>query len=229
MKRVLLSLLLIVLMVGIALAGCAKPAPSPAPTPAPAPPKTLDIGIVTPLTGPTAFLGTQMKNAVLLAIDDQNVAGGVTIAGQKYVLDAIIRDSKADVVVGRSTAEELVFHKKVKVIAGPFLGDAIGAQSITEKNKVIGFFTIPVVPSTTGADKPYTFFFAPPMEQLCNNPAAYIQKFHPEAKTVLSLAPDLPDLPVWELAIKTICPRYGLNWLGMEKFPVDVTDFMPVI
>ena len=91
------------------------------PPPAPAPPKTLDIGILTPLTGPGAYVGTNIQNAILLAIDDQNKQGGVTIAGQKYMLNPIIRDSKLDVVVGKNVAEELVFDKEVKVIAGPFV------------------------------------------------------------------------------------------------------------
>lgn len=43
------------------------------------------------------------------------------------------------------------------------------------------------------------------------------------------MAPDLPDLPVWELAIQITCPKYGLNWLGMEKFPIDTKDFAPII
>ena len=55
MKRVLLSLVLIVLVVGIAIVGCAKPTPAPTPAiqPCTTPPKILDIGIATPLTGAT--------------------------------------------------------------------------------------------------------------------------------------------------------------------------------
>ena len=135
MKIVLLSLILIALVMGIAVAGCVKPAIAPTPVPAPEPPKTLDIGILTPLTGTYAFIGTMVQNGVLLAIDDQNKQGGVTIAGQKYVLNAIIRDSKCDVVVGKSVAEELIFDKGVKVIVGPFIGDAIGAQTVTEQTR----------------------------------------------------------------------------------------------
>jgi ABC-type branched-subunit amino acid transport system substrate-binding protein len=49
-----------------------------------APPKTLDIGIAMPLTGPAADLGTDVRNTALIAIDDQNAQGGVKIAGEKY-------------------------------------------------------------------------------------------------------------------------------------------------
>ncbi len=71
------------------------------------PAKTLDIGIACPLTGPFSFIGTSLQNGALLAIDDQNKQGGVTIAGQKYMLNPIIRDSKQDLVLGKTIAEEL--------------------------------------------------------------------------------------------------------------------------
>jgi hypothetical protein len=61
-----------------------------------------------------------MQNAVLMVIDDQNAEGGVTIAGRKYMLNPIIRDTKFDLLVGKSVTEEL-FDKGVKAIAGTFV------------------------------------------------------------------------------------------------------------
>jgi ABC-type branched-subunit amino acid transport system substrate-binding protein len=49
---------------------------------APEPAKTLDIGVATALTGPAAYIGSQLMNGILMAIDDQNEQGGVTIVGQ---------------------------------------------------------------------------------------------------------------------------------------------------
>ncbi len=239
MKRVLLSLVLIVLVVGIALAGCAKPAPSPAPTPAPAPPKTLDIGIMVPLTGPAANLGTNIQNAILLAIDDQNKGtmlaggqnkeGGVTIAGQKYMLNGIVFDDKFDIVVSKNIAEDLVFNKGIKVIAGPFLADAVGVQTVTEKNKVMFFAVAADVPGLASPNKPYTFFCTGGAHRLTTGGGAYIQKFYPELKTVASVNPDLPSLPAWQGTAERLFPRYGFESLGWEKFPADTKDFMPVI
>ena len=229
MKRILLSLMLIVLVVGIAVAGCAKPAPSPAPTPAPAPapPKTLDIGIATPLTGWAAFLGEDSKNGIEFAMEDQNKKGGVTIAGQKYLLNAIVRDTKAEVPTGRSIAEELIFDKKVKVIAGPFIADSIGTQPITEANKVIMIACNPI--AGCGPDKPYSFFCGGyPVECLAPG-AAYMQKFYPEKKTVFSMIPQIADAKQWADAVKDVCKLYGLNWLGTDGIPMESKDFMALI
>jgi ABC-type branched-subunit amino acid transport system substrate-binding protein len=241
MKRVLLSLMLIALVVGIAVAGCAKPAPAPtpAPTPAPAPPKTLDIALLTPLTGGAADFGTNVQNAILLAMDDQNKGimmaggqkeeGGVTIAGEKYMLNPIIRDTKMDVVLGKNLAEEMVFKNGIKVIAGPFLGDAVGAQTVTEKNKVMLFASVADISGLCGPKKPYTFFVVSGAHSCTVGLSAYIQKFYPDLKTVLTMSPDSPALAVWVNTAQQIMPRYGLEWQGVEKFPLDTKDFAPFI
>jgi ABC-type branched-subunit amino acid transport system substrate-binding protein len=121
------------------------------------PSKTLDIGIATPLTGPAAHIGMNMKNALLMAIEDQNAQGGVKIAGEKYLLNPIILDTKKDAAVGKAVAEQLVYDKKVKVIAGPFIDDSIGAQSVTEPNKIIAFFCDPLYSKYDGTRQ--TLFF----------------------------------------------------------------------
>ncbi len=224
MKKVFLSALGVFLIAGLIFVGCAQPAQAPS-----SPPKTLDIGVASALTGPMAFVGTLIKNAALLAIDDQNKEGGVTIAGQKYLLNAIVRDTKQDLVLGKNIAEELIFDKGVKVIIGPYISDAIGAQRATEPNKVIAIFAGVIVPGMCGPDKPYSFFWNAPFEQYYVSPAAYVQKFYPEAKTVVSFSPDIPSIPSFVVAIESVLPQYGLTWLGIEKFPLGTKDLTPVI
>ena len=192
-------------------------------------PKTLDIGIATPLTGPAAHLGTNIKNAALIAIDDQNAQGGVTIAGKKYLLNPIILDTKKDAAVGKAVAEQLVYDKKVKVVIGPFIDDAIGAQPVLESNKILSFIVTPSTKDMTGPNRPYSFFFSGPIPQMFNTVTAYLQKFYPNAKTVLSMAPDLPDTVMFLNSSQMMCKLYGLEWVGAEKFPFGTTDFSPFI
>ena len=229
MKRVSINLVIIILVLATAMVGCTKPAPAITPASNAQPPKTLDIGIATPLTGDLAFVGITLKDGTLLAIDDQNKQGGVTIDGQKYMLNPIIRDTKQDVVLGKSIAEELIYDKGVKVIIGPFISDAMGAQTVTEPNKVIDFVAAPIVDAMTGPQKPYTFFWSPTLGQLYVNTAAYIPKFYPEAKTVVSITCDIPTVPSLLNAIKVVFPQYGLQWLGVEKFAVGTKDLTPTI
>jgi len=191
--------------------------------------KTLDVGIATPLTGPAAHLGTNIKNAALMAIDDQNAKGGVKIAGETYMLNPVILDTKMDAAAGKTVAEQLVFEKKVKIVMGPFIDDAIGAQPVLESNKILSYIVTPSTPDMTGPNKPYTFFFSGPIPQMFNTVVAGVRHFHPDAKTVVSMAPDLPDTPMFFNSSQMMCKLYGLNWIGAEKFPFGTTDFSPMI
>jgi branched-chain amino acid transport system substrate-binding protein len=231
MKKLAISVLGAAIVLAVLLGGCAAPAsvPPPSSAPAAAPPKVLKIGVSSPLTGSAAEHGTNIQNGALMAIDDQNAEGGVTIGGQKYTLQAVVRDNKWDIMQSRSVAEELVFNEGVKAIAGTFVQDSVGTQTVTEKNKVILFPLVVVVPSMTGPDKPFTFFTGYPFIQMYDDKLAYIQKFYPNDKKILSMVIDLPDLEAFMGSIKTLAPRYGLDWQGYEKFPITITDFSPVI
>ncbi len=230
MKKMLLAAVVGALLSGLILGGCAKPSAAPAPSaPAPAPEQSLSIGVASPLTGTMAFLGTEITNGISLAIDDQNAKGGVTIGGQKYVIKPILQDTKADLVVAKSIAEDLIYNKKVKIIAGPFMGDAVGIQAVTEPNKVLGFFVTVLLPTMVGPNKPYSFFCVFPFPQMIYKCLYYIQKKYPQAKTVLSLEGDTPDAPTFVSATQSACALLNYNYLGFEKVSLDTTDFTPVI
>ena len=55
MKRILLSLILIVLVIGLAVVGCAKETPSPAPTPAPTKTEPIKIDYLSTSTRQTGY------------------------------------------------------------------------------------------------------------------------------------------------------------------------------
>jgi branched-chain amino acid transport system substrate-binding protein len=191
-------------------------------------PKTLDIGIATPLTGPAANVGTNYRNGVQLAIDNWNAKGGVTIGGQKYMLNAIVRDTKFNPVNAKTVAEELVYDKKVKVIFGPSQVDMAGMQAVTEQNKVITFSQSPYKEGT-GPEKPFTFFLGGYPEKMYALGALYMKKYYPQAKRVVSVFADLPDAPTWTKAAENSCAKFDYTWLGMEKYPANTTDFSAVV
>lgn len=221
------AVLLIFLVATLAVSGCAAPAPAPKPTPAPT--LTLDIGVASALSGFAADLGADLTTGALQAIEDQNKEGGVTIAGQKYTLNPIQRDTKMDLVAARSIAEELVFDKKVKIIFAPAIIDAIGMQPVTEANKVINICLQVIIPAMCSPDKPYTFFSAGPLLQFYNITVGYIATFYPQAKTMVSTMPDLADTPSFVGPAQKMCQQYGLTWLRSEFFPISTKDFSPMI
>ena len=191
-------------------------------------PKTLTMGIATPLTGPAANVGANYRNAVLLAMEHQNAKGGVTIGGQKYLIDAITRDTKFDVTVAKTVSEELVFDKKVKIIFGASPVEMASMQAITEPNKILLFGMSPIA-GQVGPEKPYTFILGGYPDAMYTQGALYIKEHHPQATKVASTYADLPDMPMAESAAKNTMSRFGFTWLGMEKWAAGTSDFSAVI
>lgn len=117
MKK-LMTLLALLGILAVVVAGCVAPPPAPA-AEAPAPAEaateeaapeaaaeeeTIKIGGIHPLTGGLAADGTQMDNAIRMAIDELNAAGGVLDGRMFTYLSA---DSTGSAEVGQTEAERL--------------------------------------------------------------------------------------------------------------------------
>jgi branched-chain amino acid transport system substrate-binding protein len=190
--------------------------------------KSFDVGVATPLTGPAANVGANFRNAVQLAAENQNAQGGITIGGQKYKINVIVRDTKFDVTVAKTVTEELVFDKKVKAIFGPSPVESASMQQICEPNKIPMFGMSPM-PGLTAPDKPFSFWVGGYPLKMYTLGALYIKKYYPQAKKVATVYADLPDQGLWEATAKEACGKFGFEWLGMEKYGPGMTDFSSVI
>jgi branched-chain amino acid transport system substrate-binding protein len=73
------------------------------------------IGVAGPLTTPSATFGLEMRQAVDLAIDERNSAGG--ILGGKIV--ATVMDDAADAEKGKAVAKSLCDDPRVLAVVGP--------------------------------------------------------------------------------------------------------------
>ena len=116
----------------LALQGCGKEEP-PKPAPkaeAPPPPDTIvKIGVASPLTGPQAHIGNDIKNGVQLAVDDVNAAG-LTIDGKKIKLLLVSEDDEANPTKAATVAQKLVDAKVVAVVGHFNSGASIPASKI---------------------------------------------------------------------------------------------------
>ena len=116
------------------IAGCGKETPPP-PAPKaevskPAPEAvTVKIGSASPLTGPQAHIGIDIKNGVQLAIDDLNAAG-VEIGGKKVNFELLAEDDEANPIKATTVVQKLA-DAKVAAVVGHFnSGASIPASKI---------------------------------------------------------------------------------------------------
>ena len=114
------------------VAGCSKETPPPAPKAAGAQPAemlTVRIGAASPLTGPQAHIGIDIRNGVQLAIEDANAAS-IEIGGRKAKFEMVAEDDEANPTKATTVAQKLA-DAKVAAVVGHFnSGASIPASKI---------------------------------------------------------------------------------------------------
>jgi branched-chain amino acid transport system substrate-binding protein len=120
----------VTLALGTVVAGCKKEQATPkteAPRPIESP--AVRIGSASPLTGPQAHIGIDIRNGVQLAIEDANAAG-VEIAGKKVRFELVPEDDEANPTKATTVAQKLVDSKVVAVVGHFNSGASIPASKI---------------------------------------------------------------------------------------------------
>ena len=100
--------------------------------------KSLKIGVLLGLGNP---LGRDTQKLVEAVSEAVNKKGGLTIGGEKYLVQLILYDNKDSAETARAGAERLVFQDGVKFILGDTTADAW--LPVTEANKVVAIVTTP--------------------------------------------------------------------------------------
>jgi branched-chain amino acid transport system substrate-binding protein len=121
------------LVLTLTLYGCGKETPPPPPpkAEAPKPPETITvkIGSASPLTGPQAHIGIDIRNGVQLAIEDANAAN-IDIGGKKVKFELVAEDDEANPTKAATVAQKLVDAKVVAVVGHFNSGASIPASKI---------------------------------------------------------------------------------------------------
>ncbi|MEE4346458.1 MAG: ABC transporter substrate-binding protein [Paracoccaceae bacterium] len=89
--------------------------------------KTLDIGVTDALTGGAAVYGLPQANAVQMAAEEINAAGGVKVGEDTYMLNVIAYDDKANPTEATNAVRKLIDRDGVKFILGFCCSGATGA------------------------------------------------------------------------------------------------------
>ena len=89
--------------------------------------KTLDIGVSDALTGGAAVYGLPQANAVQMAAEEINAAGGIKVGEDTYMLNVIAYDDKANPTEATNAVRKLIDRDGVKFILGFCCSGATGA------------------------------------------------------------------------------------------------------
>ena len=105
--------------------------------------ETFKVGVVGPRTGPVATYGVSVINAVTLAVEEINAAGGVL--GRQ--IELIVEDNKADATETNNAFRKLISRDEVHAIIGAVVtaNSNIGAQ-------VAQMMKVPMITPTSTAE-----------------------------------------------------------------------------
>jgi branched-chain amino acid transport system substrate-binding protein len=193
--------------------------------------KTLKIGVMAPLTGPSSTAGIPHSRVTQLAADWINGKGGITIKGLKYLIELVIEDEKNTTDTSISAAMKLVQLHKVKFIVGTISPPAVAAvASVTEPAHVLrSVWHGEGAAMEINAKTPYTFRvpvvprdFAP---QLLN----YQVKAYPNTKKIAILFIEGPAAKFLLEKTKEAIEAVKLNLVGTDMYPSNTRDFYPVL
>jgi branched-chain amino acid transport system substrate-binding protein len=115
------------------------------------------IGFMGPLTGEVGSIGTRMKNAAALAVDEANAAGGV--AGRK--LELVSRDDLMDPKTATAALYGMIEADKVACVLGTGMSAIVAAEASVAGEKRIPLVTSSATAVTLTGMNPYIFRVIP--------------------------------------------------------------------
>jgi branched-chain amino acid transport system substrate-binding protein len=197
--------------------------------PAGAAEKTLNIGVLGPLSGGAANYGVELVRGAEMKADEINKAGGLKIGGDTYKIKLISYDHKGQAADAATAANKLVFQDKVKFIIGNAVGATCNAaQTVTEPQKVV-FAFVCWGTKNLAPDKPYSFRSLLSQWEAAEPFYRWVKEKHPAIKRVAIISPnDTSGLDTNTAVVKAI-KTVGLELVAEETYERGTKDFYPVL
>lgn len=190
--------------------------------------KTLKIGLITSVTGPMAPGFRPILEAAKPAADLMNQRGGVTVSGQKYLIEILTTDDQSS-PPGAVTATNKLLQEGVKFIIAPiFIPNFMATGPISEEAKVLRILPASIDP----------LLFSPPNRYSFDGEATHygapyvydkLKSLYPKMKRVAIVRPDDPGFKFPdEYTVKEIQKR-GMEVVSREVFKMPTDDFYPIL
>lgn len=195
------------------------------------------IGAMESLTGVAAGPSGAIREAVDLAVDEINAAGGVkSLGGAKLKL--FWADSGDSPDRAAAVTERLITEEKISVMMGGHIGSMVVTSSaVAEKYK------IPYLVMSTGDEKVTGRGFKYVFQPMPSVPRSYtepvftfmedVKKNRPKSEHVETMAAIINNIDIGRRTLNDFflpyCEKYGYKCVLSELFPTNITDFNPLV
>jgi len=191
------------------------------------------IGNVEPLSGPSASVGQQGKNAREMAVEEINAAGGIkSLGGAK--LQLIYADSKSDPNVGVTETERLINTDKVHIVTGCWnSGVTYPATAVAERYGIPFVVPVSVRDTITERGFKYVFRIAAKDSWWTRDQFTFLKDMKDEFGTELKTVAFVYENGDWGTGFaaqwKTLAEEAGYEVVLDEPYPSAATDLTPVV
>ena len=169
-------------------------------------------------------------NEINIAAEMINEKGGITVKGEKYLIEIVIEDGKSTLDGVTAAANRLVFDKGVKFVLGPSAFFAMASGPVTNPNKVLSAISYCTnQPGELDKTTPYSFLG---YNSTVGNALAclqYLKKHYPKVKKLSVVFPDDGAIPYLTPIIKKMLSDNGLSMVGEPVgYANETVDYNPI-
>lgn len=183
---------------------------------------TVKIGLIAPFSGSAASIGRNMREGIIIAVDDLNAAGGV-LGNQ---VELVARDNEFDPAKTSEIARELIDQEGVSLIIGPpGTTSYLAIDDLVRQKKMI---TMPVVtgPLDEEGINPYTFRIMIPDDIQVN---LLVQYAAPRFSRIAVIAEDNETGQAIAEGVEEELAALGAEPVATEFFSEDELDLTPIV
>lgn len=191
------------------------------------------VGNILPLSGPSASVGQQGKQAREMAVEEINAAGGIkSLGGAK--IELLYADSKSDPNVGVTEAERFINTEKVNVITGAWnSGVTYPSTAVAERYGVPYIVPVSVRDTITERGFKNVFRIAAKDSWWTRDQFVFLdemqEEFGEELKTVAFVYENGDWGTGFAAQWKELAAKHGYEVVLDEPYPSAVTDLTPVV
>ena len=195
--------------------------------------ENVKIGNIIPLSGPSATVGQQGKNAREMAVEEINAAGGIqSLGGAK--LELVFADSESKPEKGVAEAERLINTEKVNVLTGCW-NSAVTYPTTAVAERYGIPFVVPVSVSDKITDQGFktVFRIAAKDSWWTRDQFSFLKDMQEEFGTKVSKLAFVYENGDWGKGFagqwKKLAEEGGYEVVLDEPYPSTTTDLSPVV
>jgi branched-chain amino acid transport system substrate-binding protein len=187
--------------------------------------KTVNVAMVTALSGPAAMWGLPGTTGVGILLDDVNAAGGLQVGDERYLVNLVTYDDENVATKAMMGAKKVILEDDAKFIAGLCDPPASAIAPLTTQYKVMFIpLCMPARP-----DRPYLLVGTDHCMRTDTMRGYWLATNHPEIERVAIINNDDIMGKQGEAYSVAGWRSAGVELSYVGRFSLDTTDFAPVM